>query len=70
MAVWTKVCQDKTYEKLDERVTTKKKLEGRLERSDCDNEETFECLQLLKKPTNVPINNFNTMEKKDWSEKI
>ena len=39
---------DKTHEELDEKETRKKRLEGRLEREDCDNQEMFELLQLLK----------------------
>ena len=53
--------------KLDDRVIKKKTLEGRMERRDCDNEEVFEFLQLLKKPKNVPISGFNPMDKEDWS---
>ena len=61
MAVRRKVHQDKMHVKLDDRVIKKKTLEGRMERRDCDNEEVFEFLQLLKKPKNAHINDFNPM---------
>ena len=42
IAVQSKVDKDKIYKKLDDKEMTRKILEGRLERNDCDNEELFE----------------------------
>ena len=70
MVVQTKVHNNKTCQKLEEKETRKKTLEGRLERTKCDNQEMFEFLQLLKRPTNSTANEFNPMDKEDWSEVV
>ena len=70
MAVQTKVYNDKICKKIDNKETRKKILEGRLERNDCDNQEVFDFLQLLKRPKNSTTNDFNPMDKADWSEVV
>ena len=48
MQVQTKVYDNKTCKK-NKLKKSKKILEGKLQRSDCDNQEVFEFLQLLKR---------------------
>ena len=50
MEMQTKVYNDKAFEKLDDKESRKNILEDRPERADCDNQEIFESLQLLKRP--------------------
>ena len=70
MAVQTKVHNDKMHKKLDDKERRKKTLEGRLERTDCDNQEVIDFLQLLKRPKNSNENDFNPMDKSHWREVI
>ena len=49
MEVQSKVHNDKIYKQLDDKGTRKKTLEGRLERTNCENQEVFEFLKLLKR---------------------
>ena len=70
MVVQTKVYNDKICKKIDNKETRKKILEGRLERNDCDNQEVFDFLQLLKRPKNSTTNDFNPMDKAYWSEVV
>ena len=70
MALQTKVHKDKTCAKLDDKEIRKKIIDGKLKRAECDNEEVFEFLQLLKRPNNNEAKEFKPMEKDEWSRVV
>ena len=65
-----KSIKTKSTKKLDDKETRKKALEGVLQRTDCDNQEVFDFLQLLKRPKTTTSDDFNLLHKEDWSKVV
>ena len=66
----TKACKDKTCNSMNENTTRDSIMNGDLNREDCDEEEMYEFLRLLKRPKKLIPDDEDYMQINEWKQVV